>query len=131
MPFSLIVAELLVSNLIAAEDAFLLSLFSEKFVYRQEKLDQISRTSCLMLRESKQKKAVPCLANRQHFSLLRAFLQAADHLASGGQTEIPDYQMISLNNFQPHDGFVTGNQEYIKIGNEATSKIATIVHQKR
>ena len=26
---------------------------------------------------------------------------------------------------------VTGNQEYIKIGNEATSKIATIVHQKR
>ena len=27
--------------------------------------------------------------------------------------------------------FVTGNQEYIKIGNEATSKIATIVHQKR
>ena len=29
-----------------------------------------------------------------------------------------------------HTG-VTGNQEYIKIGNEATSKIATIVHQKR
>ena len=28
-------------------------------------------------------------------------------------------------------GTVTGNQEYIKIGNEATSKIATIVHQKR
>ena len=28
-------------------------------------------------------------------------------------------------------GVVTGNQEYIKIGNEATSKIATIVHQKR
>lgn len=28
-------------------------------------------------------------------------------------------------------GGVTGNQEYIKIGNEATSKIATIVHQKR
>lgn len=83
-----------------------LSLFSEKFVYRQEKLDQISRTSCLMLRESKQKKAVPCLANRQHFSLLRAFLQAADHLASSGQTEIPDYQMISLNNFQPHDGLI-------------------------
>ena len=26
---------------------------------------------------------------------------------------------------------VTGNQEYIKIGNEATSKIATTVHQKR
>ena len=26
---------------------------------------------------------------------------------------------------------VTGNQEYIKIGNGATSKIATIVHQKR
>lgn len=33
------------------------------------------------------------------------------------------------------DGFmdrgVTGNQEYIKIGNEATSKMATIVHQNR
>ena len=26
---------------------------------------------------------------------------------------------------------VTGNQEYIKIGNEATSKMATTVHQKR
>ena len=26
---------------------------------------------------------------------------------------------------------VTGNQEYIKIGNEATSKMATIVHQNR
>ena len=30
-----------------------------------------------------------------------------------------------------HEDAVTGNQEYIKIGNEATSKIATIVHQKR
>ena len=26
---------------------------------------------------------------------------------------------------------VTGNQEYIKIGNEATSKMATIIHQNR
>lgn len=81
-----------------------LSLFSESFVYRKEKLDKISKNFCFMLRESKQKKAVPCLANRQRFSLLRAFLQAADHLASSGQTEIPDYQMISLDNFQPHDG---------------------------
>ena len=81
-----------------------LSLFSENFVYRKEKLDKISKTFCFMFRESKQKKAVPCLADRQRFSLLRAFLQAADHLASGGQTEIPDYQMISLNDFQPHDG---------------------------
>ena len=29
------------------------------------------------------------------------------------------------------ENIVTGNQEYIKTGNEATSKIATIVHQKR
>ena len=26
---------------------------------------------------------------------------------------------------------VTGNQEYIKIGNETTSKMATIIHQNR
>ena len=36
----------------------------------------------------------------------------------------------SINLFGP-EATVTGNQEYIKIGNEATSKIATIVHQKR
>lgn len=82
-----------------------LSLFPEKFVYRKEKLDKIPNASCFMLRESKQMKAVPCLADRQRFSLLRAYLQAADHLASGGQTEIPGYQMISLNDFQPHEGF--------------------------
>lgn len=81
-----------------------LSLFPENFVYRKESLDKISKASCFMLRESKQMMAVPCLADRQRFSLLRAFLQAADHLASGGQTEIPDYQMISLNDFQPHEG---------------------------
>lgn len=81
-----------------------LSLFSENFVYRKVSLDKISKASCFMLRESKQMLAVPCLADRQRFSLLRAFLQAADHLASGGQTEIPDYQMISLNDFQPHEG---------------------------
>lgn len=81
-----------------------LSLFPENFVYRKESLDKISKASCFMLRESKQMLAVPCLADRQRFSLLRAFLQAADHLASGGQTEIPDYQMISLNDFQPHEG---------------------------
>ncbi|WP_302462197.1 CRISPR-associated helicase Cas3' [Phocaeicola plebeius] len=80
-----------------------LSLFSEDFVYRKEKLEKIPSSFCYMFRENKQKKAIPCLEDRQRFSLLRAFLQAADHLASGGQTKIPDYQLISLDNFQPHD----------------------------
>lgn len=32
-----------------------------------------------------------------------SFLQAADHLASGGKIEIPDYQILSLDDFQPCD----------------------------
>ena len=80
-----------------------LSLFSEDFVYRKEKLEKISSAFCYMFREGKQKKVIPCLEDRQQFSLLRAFLQAADHLASGGQTEIPDYQLISLDDFRPYD----------------------------
>ena len=82
-----------------------LSLFSEEFVYRQKELEKIPSTFCYMFRKSKQVKAVPYLEDRQHFSLLRAFLQAADHLASGGRVEIPDYQLISLDDFQPHDKF--------------------------
>ena len=39
------------------------------------------------------------------------------------------YSIVEL--VDPYALGVTGNQEYIKIGNEATSKIATIVHQKR
>lgn len=80
-----------------------LSLFSAEFIYRKKKLDKISSAFCYMFRESKQKKVVPCADERLQFSLMRAFLQAADHLASGGQIEIPDYQMISLDDFQPHD----------------------------
>lgn len=80
-----------------------LSLFSTNFIYRKKQLDRITSDFCYMFRESKQKKAIPCLEDRQKFSLMRAFLQAADHLASGGKIEIPDYQMISLDNFQPHD----------------------------
>ncbi len=80
-----------------------LSLFSEEFVYRQEELEEIPSTFCYMFRKGKQVKAVPYLEDRQHFSLLRAFLQAADHLASGGRAEIPNYQLISLSDFQPHD----------------------------
>ena len=80
-----------------------LSLFSESFICRPEKLNRISTSSCYMLREGKQIKTIPNPVDRQRFSLLRAFLQASDHLASGGYTEIPDYQMISLTDFQPHD----------------------------
>ena len=80
-----------------------LSLFLTEFVYRKEKLDRISSNFCYMFRESKQKKVIPCVEDRQRFSLMRAFLQAADHLASGGKIEIPDYQILSLDDFQPCD----------------------------
>ena len=55
--------------------------------------------------------------------------------ASVGECEFPVLECATVaRSYKVSDTltvFVTGNQEYIKIGNEATSKIATIVHQKR
>lgn len=52
-------------------------------------------------------------------------------MGDGTWEYLPETDGITAISIPMYEGDVTGNQEYIKIGNEATSKIATIVHQKR
>lgn len=79
-----------------------LSLFSEQFQFKAVERDNIPASSCYLFRERKQTKVLSRLSDRQKCSLLRAFLQVADHLASAGQEDIPAYQLINLEDFQPH-----------------------------
>lgn len=80
-----------------------LQSFSYHFKYREQPLHSIDPSFCYMFREQKQCKKTPVLSDRQYYSLLRALLQAADHLASGNHIQIPDYQMITFKDFQPHN----------------------------
>ena len=81
-----------------------LVLFPYSFQYRELPLQGIESSFLYMLREQKQRKIIPDILDRQYYSLLRAILQAADHLASGNHIEIPSYQMITLEDFQPRNG---------------------------
>lgn len=84
-----------------------LMLVPYSFQYREQPLQGIESSFLYMLREQQQRKKIPDILDRQYCSLLRAILQAADHLASGKHIEVPDYQMISLEDFQPHNGLQT------------------------
>lgn len=53
----------------------------------------------ILMKRTQQKYAT--LLERKTFSLLRALLQTADHIASSGVVDIPKYKPISLRDFQP------------------------------
>lgn len=72
-----------------------------KLIVQQEKV--LNEKILKILRKRWQNKVLS-LNERKSYSLLRALLQAADHIASAGVISIPQYKEITLEDIQPKKG---------------------------